>query len=319
MSLEADRRRVQRSALRVGMLVGAASAVAIAVGVTILVIVIVSTGRPEHPHGGAPADNDHVVVDVDRVLPWVVALGIVGILVLGVVAWLAARWAVAPLSQALRLQRGFVSDASHELRTPLTALTGRIQIVQRRLGRGQPIEATVTELRRDAAMLDDVLTDMLLAAEGGTAADGRADVAACLHDTTRTMSPLAEENGVTLRTDAGAALAVRMPAVTLTRLCVALVDNAIAHAPGGSEVTLAAAAAGDTVQIRVADAGPGIDPPDAARIFERFARSAESGRRRGFGLGLALVREAAARYGGSIRIEATSPAGTVFLLTLPSA
>ncbi|UUT36673.1 sensor histidine kinase [Microbacterium elymi] len=54
-------------------------------------------------------------------------------------------------------------------------------------------------------------------------------------------------------------------------------------------------------------------------MFERFARSAESGRRRGFGLGLALVREAAARYGGSIRIEATSPAGTVFLLTLPSA
>ncbi|MRH27820.1 sensor histidine kinase [Microbacterium sp. SYP-A9085] len=321
MSQDADRRRVQRSALRVGMLVGAASAIVVAAGVVILVVIILSTARPDRPHGSvtSPQDVDHIVVDVDRVLPWVIVLGIVGVLVLGAVAWLAARWAVAPLSDALRLQREFVSDAGHELRTPLTALTSRIQILQRRLTRRQPVDATVVELRRDAAMLDDVLADMLLTAEGGSAEDGRADVADCLRTAQQTMEPLAEESGVALHWSSDDGITARMPAVTLTRLCVALIDNAIGHAPAGSTVTVRAISTGSTVEIRVADAGPGIAPEDAVRIFERFARAGESGRRRGFGLGLALVREAVTRYSGSVRIESTSPAGTVFLLTLPTA
>jgi signal transduction histidine kinase len=73
------------------------------------------------------------------------------------------------------------------------------------------------------------------------------------------------------------------------------------------------------VQLRVSDHGPGIDQADAERIFDRFARSRETGDRRGFGLGLALVRDVVARHGGSVTIESTSPAGTTFLVRLPSA
>ena len=73
------------------------------------------------------------------------------------------------------------------------------------------------------------------------------------------------------------------------------------------------------MEIRVSDHGSGIDPADAERIFERFARGSETGRRRGFGLGLALVRDVLTRYSGRIEVESTSPSGTTFLITLPSA
>jgi signal transduction histidine kinase len=73
------------------------------------------------------------------------------------------------------------------------------------------------------------------------------------------------------------------------------------------------------VELRVADSGSGIAAADRERVFERFARGADTGRRRGFGLGLALVQDVANRYGGSVAIETTSPAGTTFLLTLPLA
>jgi signal transduction histidine kinase len=109
-----------------------------------------------------------------------------------------------------------------------------------------------------------------------------------------------------------------MPQVTLTRLCVALTDNAIQHSPHGAHVLLSASSQSDHALIRVRDHGPGIPAQDRSRIFERFARSGENGRRRGFGLGLALVREAAGRYGGSITIEDTSAEGTTFLLSLPA-
>jgi signal transduction histidine kinase len=52
---------------------------------------------------------------------------------------------------------------------------------------------------------------------------------------------------------------------------------------------------------------------------ERFAHSPESGKKRGFGLGLALVSEIAQRSHGDIAIETTGPGGTVFLLKLPTA
>lgn len=109
----------------------------------------------------------------------------------------------------------------------------------------------------------------------------------------------------------------RIPTTTLTRLCVALLDNAVQHAPRGSEVEISTSAEGDRIAVRVIDAGVGIAAQDVDRVFERFARGPEAGRRRGFGLGLALVREAATAAGGSITVERTSPAGTTFLLTLP--
>lgn len=325
MSVDEDRRVVQRAAFRVGALVAGASAVAVAVGVGILIAVLVTQARTEGGgHRGGPGGagtggagmGDRFVVDLDDVLPWVVGLGVLGVVVLGLVGWAAARWSVRPLDEALSRQRAFVSDASHELRTPLTALTSRIQIVQRRLHRGEPADEPLDQLRRDAQIMDDVLADMLLTTEGEVRA-GTAQVDDSVRTATGTLTSLADEAGVRLRAPRLTGAIVAVPAVTVVRMCTALIDNAIGHAPAGSDVTITADADDHDVVIRVADGGTGIRDDDLPRIFERFARGAESGRRRGFGLGLALVREAATRYGGSIEVERTSPAGTVFALRLP--
>lgn len=316
-----DRRIVRRAAVRVGALVAGASAVAIAGGVGILVAVLVSGARPEgggHRGGPGVPGGDRFVVDLDDVLPWVLGLGLAGVIVLGVVAWAAARWSVAPLDDALRRQRTFVSDASHELRTPLTALTSRIQIVQRRLQRGEGAGEPVAQLRRDAQVLDDVLTDMLLTAEGA-AQTGTASIAESARAAVAGLDALADEAGVRLRVGDLDDAVVAVPAVTVVRMCTALLDNAIGHTPAGAEVVVTARRGEDAVVLRVSDEGRGIADADLPRIFERFARGADSGRRRGFGLGLALVREAAVRVGGRIEVERTSPAGTVFALHLPLA
>lgn len=322
MSAAEDRRVVRRAAARVGLLVGGASAIALTIGVAILVAVLLAGARRETDHHGGPGGlpGDRVVVDFDDVLPWVLGLGLLGVAVVGVVGWAASRWSVRPLDDALRRQRAFVSDASHELRTPLTALSSRVQIAQRRLARGEPLDDTLDRLRRDADLMDDVLTDMLLSAEGAASAEGTAAVADGLGSAAAVVAPLAAEAGVEVEVDAGPpGLRVALPVVTLARVCIALADNAVGHAPGGSAVGLAARVTGDTVEIRVVDAGGGIRPEDEERVFERFARGAESGRRRGFGLGLALVREAAERHGGTIVVERTSAEGTTFLLRLPRA
>lgn len=324
MSDDADRRRLHRAALNVGVLVGVASAVVVTAGVAVLVSILLLSARPEAHRGGGDAgrpgpDGDRIVVDVDHVLPWVIALGVAGVVLLALVAWFAARRAVTPLATALRLQRGFVADASHEMRTPLTALTSRVQILERRHRRGEDLTATLAALRSDAAVMDEVLTDMLLTAEGSASERTPTPVADAIAAATATIAPLAEEAGVAVVVTGASAALVRMPRVTLTRLCVALLDNAVQHSPTGATVEISAATSGDTVGVRVHDAGAGISDADRDRIFERFARGPESGRRRGFGLGLALVREAATTVGGTVGIESTSSRGTTMLLRLPAA
>lgn len=321
-----DAERVRRAARSVGLYVGVASAVIITAGVGILVAVIVTTSRREGAeHGGAPIGGetggrsfDDLVVDLDRVLPAVIVLGVIGVLLLGIVAWFAARRSVRPLGAALQAQRNFVADASHELRTPLTTLSSRIQVLQRRRDRGEPIDETIVELRRDAAMMSDVLTDLLLVAEGeaGTAA---AEVSDSVSAAVASLRALAEDGGVALVARSAGELRVALPAVTLTRVLVALIDNAIQHSPAGATVTITDTGEGEDAAIRVTDTGSGITGIDTARVFERFARSSESGRRRGFGLGLSLVRDVAARAGGSVEVEQTSAHGTTFLLRLPLA
>jgi signal transduction histidine kinase len=324
MSAADDERRVRDAARRVGLWVGLASTVVIALGVVILIAVILATSRPDRPGPDTDRDHDfgnldHIVVDVDRVLPWVIGLGVIGVLLLGLIAWFAARRAVQPLSEALRAQRNFVSDASHELRTPLTALSSRIQILQRRHDRGEPIDDTIADLRRNATVMDDVLTDMLLAAEADAAPAGSsADVGACAHAAADSLRPIAAERGVEVEVAVEGRPTARMSAVTLTRVCAALLDNAVQHAPAGTSVVVSARSAGQWMQLRVSDHGSGIGPEDAERVFDRFARSGETGNRRGFGLGLALVRDVVVRSGGTVSIESTSPAGTTFLVQLPS-
>ncbi len=323
MSDEDDRRRVQRAALSIGLYVGVASAIVIASGVGILIAAILLNRRPEREEHDemleGQGSGEDFVIDADRMLPLVIALGLVGVLLLGVVAWLAARRSVRPLGDALRLQRNFVADASHELRTPLTSLTSRIQVLERRRERGEPIDETIVELRRDAAMMTDVLNDLLLAAEGGAEAGEPASVATAVGAAAESLRPVADDAGVSLLVDVRHDAAVTVPPVTLVRLVIALVDNAVQHSPAGATVTIGVSIEGAQAAVRVTDQGSGIHGIEPGAVFERFARSSETGRRRGFGLGLALVRDVAMRAGGSVEVETTSDAGTTFLLRLPTA
>lgn len=324
--MSGDTERVRRAARSVGLYVGVASAIIVTAGVGILIAVIVATSRREGAeHGGAPIggdvggrSGDDLVVDLDRVLPTVIALGVIGVVLLSIVAWFAARRSVRPLGAALQAQRNFVADASHELRTPLTTLSSRIQVLQRRRDRDEPIDETIVELRQDAAMMSDVLTDLLLVAEGETG-PAAAEVSDSVSAAVASLRALAEDAGVTLVVEGAGASRVALPAVTLTRVLVALVDNAIQHSPAGAMVKITDVRDGATAAIRVTDTGSGITGIDADRVFERFARSSESGRRRGFGLGLSLVRDVAIRAGGSVEVEQTSSRGTTFLLRLPLA
>ena len=94
-----------------------------------------------------------------------------------------------------------------------------------------------------------------------------------------------------------------------------LIENAVAHAPPRSEVTVSVRTEGS---IEVSDHGPGVPPQDRERIFERFWRG-KAAPSHGAGLGLAIVAEIMKAHGGDVRVAAEPDGGAVFTLVFPPA
>lgn len=294
----------------------------------------------------AAAGQGEVFVSATDVVAGLVVLGVAGVVFAGLVTVVIARRAVRPLGEALRLQRQFVADASHELRTPLAVLDVRLQALQRKIAGGaatadETVTADLARLRDDSRALIDIVGDLLEAAGGDPAEGATSAGSAALDDVVaevlRSMSVLAEERTVALDHKGTASVRVAVPPASLRRAVLALVDNALGHAPGGSTIAVSTRVEGDSVVLAVTDHGPGITGIDPTRVFDRFARSeppsaaspsvrsaptsGEPSRgpsgRPSFGIGLALVREIAVRHGGSVRVASSSTAGTTIELALP--
>jgi two-component system, OmpR family, phosphate regulon sensor histidine kinase PhoR len=100
-----------------------------------------------------------------------------------------------------------------------------------------------------------------------------------------------------------------------------LVFNAVKHTPEGTEIRIRWSAWSDSLELRVEDNGPGIEPEHLPRLTERFyridkARSRESG---GTGLGLAIAKHIMNRHDARLLIASQIDRGSTFSCVFPRA
>lgn len=269
--------------------------------------------RPHELARDAAKHGSHVYITTTKAAWSFVIAGAGSILAAAGVSWFVARRAVEPLGRTLSRQRAFVADASHELRTPLAVLDARIQLLQRKLDPASPAAAQAQRLRRDSQTLIEIVNEML-----AMTGDGEHHDAPVAED----LDVIARPRGVTITTVTDRGLSVSMGSAALRRCLSALLDNALQHSFDGSNVTVAVTGTDRSVIITVADEGPGITGIAPERIFDRFAHAPVEADPRlpgrvGHGIGLSLVRDLAARCGGSVAVKSTSAAGTTIALTLP--
>ncbi|HYF64702.1 MAG TPA: ATP-binding protein, partial [Herpetosiphonaceae bacterium] len=147
------------------------------------------------------------------------------------------------------------------------------------------------------------------------------DPAALLERVAATYHHSAEQRGVRLSIEAGAAIpAIEADPEQMARVLNNLVSNALRYTPAGGQVTLAARSVAAGVELEVADTGEGIAAEHLPNIFERFYR-ADSSRHEhtgGSGLGLTIVKSIVELHGGSIRADSREGQGTRFTITLPA-
>ncbi|MDO3650524.1 sensor histidine kinase [Nocardia mangyaensis] len=221
--------------------------------------------------------------------------------------------------------RRFVADASHELRTPLTTIRGfaelyrqgatddpatfmrRIEHEAQRMG--LLVEDLLMLARLDAQRPVDLRPVDLLALAGDAVHSARA-VAAAEGQTRHIALEIAEGTGT---------LELLGDDHRLRQVLTNLLDNARTHTPDGTAITVRLTPTEDEVRLEVADAGPGLAPEDAARVFERFYRADASRTRAsgGTGLGLSIVAALVAAHRGTVEVTSTPGIGTTFTVRLP--
>jgi two-component system, OmpR family, sensor histidine kinase CiaH len=250
--------------------------------------------------------------------------GLVGLLAAAIVAGILTRRALQPIRRAMDGQRQFVADASHELRTPAAIIHADAEILEREGHVGPDGLPLVRDIVEESARVGRLVGDLLTLA---TAERGelqlvreRVDLADLGLETARRMAPLAAARGIAIRATSDGLCTVAGDRDRLVQVIVVLLDNAIGHAPSGSEIELAVRREAKRASLAVVDHGPGVPAADRERIFEPFRRSVggRAERRRGAGLGLAIAKAIVVAHGGHIEVDDAPRGGARFVVSLPA-
>jgi signal transduction histidine kinase len=230
----------------------------------------------------------------------------------------------AELDQLERLRRDLVANVSHELKTPISALRAHLENLLDGVERPDPetLQVMLAQSERLGRLVDQLLD--LSRLESGDVPLHREEVA---------LAPLVsqvlseiEVAGAGRSVELERAVPEDLPAVYADRerihqVLFNLLDNAVRFTPAGGRVTVSADRHDGSVDVHVADTGPGIPPEHLPRLFERFYRAdpARSQKEGGTGIGLAIARSVVEAHGGRIWADSSPGQGSVFTFELPVA
>ncbi len=237
------------------------------------------------------------------------------------------------LSGAIQIQRRFMADASHELRTPVSVVRTTASVTLSKEHRAEDeYRNAVGIVEAQARRLTRIVEDMLRLARADSGSfvlrKKSFQLDEMLLEALQAAIVLAGQKAMKVVVGDLPEAPFHGDEDLLRQMVMNLLDNAVKYTPEGGEIRVSLALEGARYLIRVADNGEGIPAEAQDRIFDRFYR-VDRGRARGdhalngspgggAGLGLAIATWIADIHGGSLRLESSSPQGSVFLASLPA-
>ena len=218
--------------------------------------------------------------------------------------------------------RRFVADASHELRTPLAAIRAYAELFTRGAERRpEDLARSMAGITRESERMSLLVEDLLLLArldEGRPLAREAVELDQVVAEAVDTALTVEPERSISLDAEQAVVLGDRD---RLRQIVDNLLANVREHTPPETPVRVSVSTSDGTARIEVEDAGPGMAPEEAERVFERFYRADPSRARAsgGVGLGLSIVAAVAEAHGGEVSARSEPGRGSTFRISLPLA
>jgi PAS domain S-box-containing protein len=239
----------------------------------------------------------------------------------------AEKMVVKELRELDRMKDEFVETITHELRTPMTPLKSTLEMfVDGTLGEITPQQKEYVEMMsRNVDRLSRFTTDVLSLSRLGSGTyvlrPQEMSVFSVVRPAIELLKKRAETKNISLSLVVRTEIFSYADPDAVSEVIINLVNNAIVHCPGGTQVVISSRSlGGDFVEVSVADNGPGIPEDVIGKIFDRFyqAKRTRGPGYRGAGVGLTICKALVEKMGGKISIESQSGKGAVFRFTLPT-
>ncbi len=233
---------------------------------------------------------------------------------------------IEELKSVENLRRELIANVSHDLRTPLAIMQGYAETLLIKNDNLSPedrkkyLQIVLDSSEKLSHLIAQLFEYSKLEAKQIQPNKEPFYLQELAHDVLQNYQLLAREKGIHLNVETADNLPMVFADVALVeRVIQNLMDNAIKFTPKDGSVTLALLGIGNSVEVRVADTGPGISEKDQAAIFERYRQNAPSDKKaKGAGLGLAIARMILELHDATIKVQSKLNEGTAFMFRLPA-
>jgi len=248
-------------------------------------------------------------------LKWILLGALLLVIITIICFWYTVR--VLLSQQKLNaLKDDFISNMTHEIHTPLTSITVTAQALKQ-FSHDPEVQQSYLDIilyqsNKLAGLTNEILTSARLATMG-VGLNDLIDINTLIDEILKSTSteidftPCAENSFV------------KGNKTHLLRAVGNLVDNAIKHGDVFPKIDISCSVSEKSINIAVADNGPGIQDEYKQKVFDQFFRipSGNVHNVKGYGLGLSYVKKIAEAHGGKVLVTDNIPSGSVFTITLP--
>jgi signal transduction histidine kinase len=205
------------------------------------------------------------------------------------------------------------SHVAHEVRNSLVPMTLYLSLLRRRLGDDGGTLDIMDKIAAGFTALEATVNDLLQFTSHRDPHWRSFDVRQLVEDVCDSLAPQLDAQGIAVEVDVPRGTLLSADQDMLRRALLNLVLNALDVMPDGGELTITSWQGSNSLELEVADSGPGIDADVRQRVFEPFFTTKSDGT----GLGLAIVYRIAEVHGGEVRVANCPQGGAAFTLRIP--